>query len=67
MFQITHNTVRYFSLAEILLMAAMNQAEAARGQGVGSEERNVVHSQLNLKQSYARIYLGLLGNTLVTV
>ena len=67
MFQITHNTVRYFSLAEILLIAAMNQAEAARGQGVGLEERNIINSQLRLKQSYARFYLDLPGNTLVTV
>ena len=67
MFQITHNTVRYFSLAEILLMAAMNQAEAARGQGVGLEERNIINSQLRLKQSYALFHLDLLGNTLVTV
>jgi hypothetical protein len=30
MFKITHNTVHRFSLAEILLMLAMNQAEAKR-------------------------------------
>jgi hypothetical protein len=29
MFKITHNTVFRFSLAEILLMAAMNQLEAS--------------------------------------
>ena len=29
MFKITNNTVRYFSLAEVLLMAAMNQVEAS--------------------------------------
>jgi hypothetical protein len=31
MFKITHNTARQFSLAEILLMAAMNQMEAGHG------------------------------------
>jgi hypothetical protein len=30
MFRITHNTIRRFSFAEILLMAAMNQNEAKR-------------------------------------
>ena len=30
MFKITHNTTHRFSLAEILLMAAMNQNEAKR-------------------------------------
>jgi hypothetical protein len=30
MFKITHKTVHEFSLAEILLMAAMNQVEAKR-------------------------------------
>lgn len=30
MFKITHNTIHRFSLAEILLMAAMNQMEAKR-------------------------------------
>lgn len=30
MFTITHITLREFSLAEILLMAAINQAEAKR-------------------------------------
>jgi len=30
MFKITHNTIRRFSLAEILLMAAINQMEARR-------------------------------------
>jgi len=30
MFKITHNTVRRFSLAEILLMVAINQVEAKR-------------------------------------
>lgn len=48
-------------------MAAMNQAEAARGHGVGLEERNIINSQLRLKQSYARFHLALLGNTLVTL
>jgi len=28
MFKITQNTLRYFTLAEVLLMAAMNQVEA---------------------------------------
>ena len=28
MFKITHNTARQFSLAEVLLMAAINQVEA---------------------------------------
>jgi hypothetical protein len=35
-FTITHNTVRRFTLTEILLMAAMNQTEATRKVG-GSE------------------------------
>jgi hypothetical protein len=30
MFKITHNTVQRFSLAEILLMVAINQMEARR-------------------------------------
>jgi hypothetical protein len=30
MFKITHNTLRYFALAEILLMAAANQREAGQ-------------------------------------
>jgi hypothetical protein len=30
MFKITQNTVHHFSLAEILLMAAMNEIEARR-------------------------------------
>jgi len=30
MFKITHNTLQYFTLAELLLMAAMNQCEAER-------------------------------------
>jgi len=30
MFKITQSTVHYFSLAEILLMAAMNEIEAQR-------------------------------------
>lgn len=30
MFKITHNTLRGFTLAEVLLMAAMNQLEAKR-------------------------------------
>jgi len=30
MFKITHNTIHRFSLAEILLMAAINQMEAKR-------------------------------------
>lgn len=30
MFKITQNTVHYFTLAELLLMAAMNQLEAER-------------------------------------
>jgi hypothetical protein len=30
MFKITHNTVQRFSLAEILLMVAINQVEAKR-------------------------------------
>ena len=33
MFKITQNTVRCFTLAEILLMAAMNQLEAKRKAG----------------------------------
>ena len=41
-FSITHNTVRRFTLAEILLMAAMNQTEArklGRGQSRPAKER----------------------------
>jgi hypothetical protein len=30
MFKITKNTIRHFSLAEILLMAAMNEIESKR-------------------------------------
>jgi hypothetical protein len=30
MFAITHKTIRHFSLSEILLMAAINQAEGKR-------------------------------------
>jgi hypothetical protein len=30
MFKITQNTIHYFSLAEILLMAAMNEIEATQ-------------------------------------
>ena len=30
MFKITHNTLHYFTLTELLLMAAMNQREAQR-------------------------------------
>lgn len=30
MFKITQNTIHHFSLAEILLMAAMNEEEAER-------------------------------------
>ncbi len=30
MFKITHNALRYFTFAEILLMAAINQVEAKR-------------------------------------
>ncbi len=30
MFTISHKTIRYFSLAEILVMAAINQVEAKR-------------------------------------
>ena len=30
MFKITQNTIHHFSLAEILLMAAMNEEEAKR-------------------------------------
>ncbi len=36
MFKITQNTLRDFTLAEVLLMAAMNQLEAKR-KGGGSE------------------------------
>ena len=36
MFKITQNTLRDFTLAEVLLMAAMNQLEANR-KGGGSE------------------------------
>ncbi len=34
MFKITQNTLRDFTLAEVLLMAAMNQLEAKRKVGV---------------------------------
>jgi hypothetical protein len=37
MFKITQNTLRYFTFAEILLMATMNHLEAKRKVG-GSEE-----------------------------
>jgi len=30
MFKITHNALRYFTFAEVLLMAAINQVEAKR-------------------------------------
>ncbi len=33
MFKLTQNTLRYFTLAEILLMVAMNQLEAKRKVG----------------------------------
>ena len=33
MFKITQNTFRYFTLAEVLLMAAINQLEAKRKAG----------------------------------
>ena len=39
MFKVTHNTARQFSLAEILLMVAMNQIEAK--QKVSSSKRNL--------------------------
>lgn len=35
MFKITQNTLRDFTLAEVLLMAAMNQLEAKRKVGAG--------------------------------
>jgi len=38
MFRITQNTLRYFTLAEVLLMATMNQLEAK--QKVGRSEEN---------------------------
>ena len=38
MFKITQNTLRGFTLAEVLLMAAMNQLEAKR-KAFGKEER----------------------------
>lgn len=38
MFKITENTFRGFTLAEVLLMAAINQLEAKRKAG-GNEER----------------------------
>jgi hypothetical protein len=34
MFKITQNTIHRFSLAEILLMAAMNEIEAKRNRAV---------------------------------
>ena len=39
MFKITQNTVRNFTLAEILLMAAMNELEAKRR--VGARKRSL--------------------------
>jgi len=48
MFKITHSTVRHFNLAEVLLMAAINQLEAKqkvdsvaqrRCEGIGQELR----------------------------
>jgi len=41
MFKITQNTVRYFTLAEVLFMAAMNQFEDM--QKVSSNERGLCH------------------------
>jgi hypothetical protein len=42
MFKITPNTIHHFSLAEILLMAAMNEIEAKRkaSSTVSNPERN---------------------------
>lgn len=40
MFKITQNTLRNFTLAEVLLMAAMNQLEASQ---VGSNGRHLSH------------------------
>jgi len=39
MFKITENTLRDFTLAEVLLMAAMNQLEAKRK--LGGNERSL--------------------------
>jgi hypothetical protein len=39
MFKITQNTLRYFTLAEVLVMAAMNQLEAK--QKAGTSERSL--------------------------
>lgn len=49
MFKITDNTLRYFTLAEILLMAAANQREAGRKlveRGPCSGETDVVKKGL---------------------
>jgi hypothetical protein len=39
MFKITRNTVHHFTLAELLLMAAMNQLEAERKVGSAARSR----------------------------
>jgi len=38
MFKITRNTIRQFTLAEILVMAAMNEIDAAQGANAHSQE-----------------------------
>jgi len=48
MFKITQNTLRDFTLAEVLLMAAMNQLEANR-KGGGSERRLPDHCHFYAK------------------
>ncbi len=48
MFKITQNTLRDFTLAEVLLMAAMNQLEAERR--VDADERSLrAHSHCYAK------------------
>jgi len=41
MFKITQNTLRYFSFAEVLLMAAINQVEAKRKHSTVPNSREV--------------------------
>jgi hypothetical protein len=48
MFKITQNTLRDFTLAEVLLMAAMNQLEAKR-KGGGSARSVPDHSHFYAK------------------
>lgn len=48
MFKITENTLRDFTLAEVLLMAAMNQLEAKR-KAFGNEGNQLNHCPYRAK------------------